>query len=46
MGAIDDDQEKALLEQLPGSVQDKLLVCFIFNDLTKKFKKFFSLEKK
>ena len=38
MAAIDEDEEKDLLEQLPSTVQDKLLASFIFNDFTKKFR--------
>ena len=44
--AIDDDQEKDLLNQLPTHVQDQLFSHFIFNTFVYEFRHFFQLEKK
>ena len=34
--AIDDESEKAMLEQLPSFVQDRIYSSFLFNDFFKK----------
>lgn len=41
--AIDDEEEVALLEQLPTEVQDKLLVGYLYNNFLHTFTDFFRL---
>lgn len=41
--AIDDEEELALLEQLPTEVQDKLLVGYLYNNFLHTFTDFFRL---
>ena len=43
--AIDDDIEKAMLEQLPDNVQDKLYFGFLFAEFVSAFKPFFLIAK-
>jgi len=43
--SIDDDAEKAILDQLPHETQDKLLTKFLYNDFLKSFIGFFRVEK-
>lgn len=41
--AIDDNEEKALLEQLPASVQDLIYTDFLFQNFLQKFRLFFRI---
>ena len=43
--AIDDDEEKSLLEQLPTEVQDKLFYTCLFKNFMVTFRSFFRIEK-
>jgi len=43
--AIDDDEEKAILEQLPNIVEEKLYFCFLHLDFLMGFKKIFFIQK-
>ena len=41
--AIDDNEEKALLEQLPATVQDLIYTDFLFQNFLQKFRLFFRI---
>ena len=43
--AIDEDSEKALLDQLPPEVSDKLISGFLFQNFLRRFSDFFRLQK-
>ena len=43
--AIDDEGEKAILDQLPVEVQDKLFTGFLFSEFLDLFQRFFLIEK-
>ena len=43
--AIDDEDEKQMLEELPTETQDKLYAGFLFQEFLKTFRQFFLIEK-
>lgn len=43
--AIDDEEEKAILDQLPVEVQDKLYTGFLFSKFLDRFQHYFLIEK-
>jgi len=43
--SIDDEEEKAILDELPIEVQDRLYTGFLFNEFMVKFKGYFLIQK-